>query len=118
MSTFLGMLLNKKRKKNNLSKVILKLECLFNQNVYIYYFILFCVRRTILTQTNPKIGLIKKNPPYMVLRSREFKEKIIGNSNFMKTKIALKLADRVVRTFRQLLKKDFSIRIFRNFLRN
>jgi len=51
-----------KNKKINLSKVILKLECLFYQNIY--YFILFYIRRAILTQTNPKKGLIeKKNLP-------------------------------------------------------
>ena len=35
-------------------QVILKLECLFYQNIYIYYFILFYIRRAISTQTNPK----------------------------------------------------------------
>ena len=42
-------------------KVILKQECLFYQNIYIYiyYFILFYIRRAILTQTNPKKGLIE-----------------------------------------------------------
>jgi len=38
--------------------VILKLECLFYHNIY--YFILFYIRRAILTQTNPKKVLIKK----------------------------------------------------------
>ena len=45
----------------NLSKVILKLECLFYLNIYIYNFILFYIRRAILTQTNTKKGLIEKN---------------------------------------------------------
>ena len=40
--------------------MILKLECLFYQNKYIYYFIIFYIRRVILTQTNPKKGLIEK----------------------------------------------------------
>ncbi len=44
----------------NLSKVILKLECLFYLNIYIYYFILFYIRRAILTQTNAKKDLIEK----------------------------------------------------------
>jgi len=50
----------------NFIKVILKLECLFYQNfyIYIYYCILFYIRRAISTQTNPKKGLIEeKNPP-------------------------------------------------------
>ena len=44
-------------------KVILKLESLFYQNIYIYiyYFILFYTRRAILTQTNAKKGLMEKN---------------------------------------------------------
>jgi len=42
----------------NLSKVILKLECFFYLNIY--YFILFYIRRAILTQTNAKKDLIEK----------------------------------------------------------
>ena len=38
--------------------MILELNCLFYQNIY--YFILFYIRRAILTQTNPKKGLIEK----------------------------------------------------------
>ena len=53
-------LFESKNEKINLSKVILKLECLFYLNIYIYYFILFYIRRAILTQTNPKKGLIEK----------------------------------------------------------
>ena len=49
-----------KNEKINLSKVILKLECLFYLNIYIYYSILFYIRRAIFTQTNPKKGLIEK----------------------------------------------------------
>ena len=51
-----------KNEKINLSKVILKLECLFYRNIYIYiyYLILFYIRRAILTQTNAKKGLIEK----------------------------------------------------------
>ena len=49
----------------NLSKVIQKLECLLYLNMYIYYFILFYIRRAILTQTNPKKGLIEKKPPHI-----------------------------------------------------
>ena len=49
-----------KNEKIILSKVILKLECLFYHNIYIYYFILFYIRRAILTQTNAKKGLIEK----------------------------------------------------------
>ena len=49
-----------KHEKINLSKVILKLECLFYLNIYIYNFILFYIRRAIFTQTNPKKGLIEK----------------------------------------------------------
>ena len=56
----------KKNEKINLSKVILKLECLFYLNIYIYYFILFYIRRAILTQTNPKKGLIEKKPPQIL----------------------------------------------------
>jgi hypothetical protein len=50
---------------SNFSKVILKLECLFYHDIYIYYFILFYIRRAILTQTNPKKGLIEKKPPHI-----------------------------------------------------
>jgi hypothetical protein len=42
--------------------VILKLECLFYQSIYILYLILFYIRRAISTQTNPKKGLIEKKP--------------------------------------------------------
>jgi len=49
-----------KNEKINLSKVIIKLECLFYLNINIYYFIIFYIHRAILTQTNPKIGLIEK----------------------------------------------------------
>jgi len=49
-----------KNEKINLSKVIIKLECLFYLNIYIYYSILFYIRRAILTQTNKKKGLIEK----------------------------------------------------------
>jgi len=49
-----------KNEKINFIKVIIKQECLFYQNIYIYYFILFYIRRAILTQTNPKKGLIEK----------------------------------------------------------
>ena len=54
-----------KNEKINLSKVILKLECLFYLNIYIYYFILLYIRRAILTQTNRKKGLIEKKTPHM-----------------------------------------------------
>ncbi len=41
-----------------------------SEYIYIYYFILYYVRRDILTQTNPKKGLIeKKNTPYTYLES-------------------------------------------------
>jgi hypothetical protein len=43
-----------KNEKINFTKVILKLECLFYQNIYIYYFIIFYIHRAILTQTTPK----------------------------------------------------------------
>ncbi len=49
-----------KNENINFIKVILKLEYLFYQNIHIYYFILFYIRRAILTQTNPKKGLIEK----------------------------------------------------------
>ena len=53
-----------KNEKISLSKVILKLECLFYQSIYI----LFYIRRAISTQTNAKKGLIeKKNFPYKEL---------------------------------------------------
>jgi hypothetical protein len=54
-----------KNEKINLSKVILKLECLFYQNIY--YFIIFYIHRAILTQTNPKKGLIEKKPPHIMV---------------------------------------------------
>ena len=38
-----------KNKKIIFIKVILKLECLFYQNIYKYYFILFYIRGAILT---------------------------------------------------------------------
>jgi hypothetical protein len=47
----------------NLSKVFLKLECLFYLNIY--YYILFYIRRAILTQTNPKKVLIEKKSPHI-----------------------------------------------------
>ncbi len=50
----------KKNEKNKFIKVILKLECLFYQNIYIFYFILSYTRRAILTQTNPKSVLVEK----------------------------------------------------------
>jgi len=54
------MVLNiKKMKKINFIKVIIKLECLFYQNMYIL-FNLFYIRRPISTQTNPKSGLGEK----------------------------------------------------------
>ncbi len=40
--------------------MILKLECLFYQNIYTFFFILFYIRNAILTQTNPKKDLIGK----------------------------------------------------------
>ncbi len=51
-----------KNEKINFIKVILKLECLFYQKIYIYiyYLILFYIRRAILTQTNEKKPLIEK----------------------------------------------------------
>ena len=49
-----------KNVKINFIKVILKLECFFYQNIYIFYFILFYIFRAIFTQTNPKKGLIEK----------------------------------------------------------
>ncbi len=54
-----------KNEKINLSKVILKLECLFYQNIYIYIILsYFIFVEPFLTQKNPKIGLIeKKNTP-------------------------------------------------------
>ena len=56
-----------KNKIINLSKVILKQECLFYLNIYIYYFILFYIRRAILTQTNPKKGLIEKKTHHILV---------------------------------------------------
>jgi hypothetical protein len=53
-----------KNEKINLSKVILKLECLFYQNIYIYNLILYYIHRAILTQTNSKKGRLEKNTPY------------------------------------------------------
>ena len=48
-----------KNEKINLSKVIIKLECLFYLNIYILlYLILYS--KSHLTQTNPKKGLIEK----------------------------------------------------------
>jgi len=44
--------------------VILKLECL--EYIYKYYFIVFYIHRAILTQTNPKKGLIEKKSFHMV----------------------------------------------------
>jgi len=54
-----------KNEKINLSKVILKLECLFYQNIYLlFHHILY---RAILTQTNPKKGLIEKKTPHILI---------------------------------------------------
>ena len=54
-----------KNEKINLSKVILKLECLFYQNIYLlFHHILY---RAILTQTNPKKGLIEKKTPLILI---------------------------------------------------
>ena len=47
-----------KNEKNKFIKVILKLECSIRK--FIYCFILFYIRRTILTQTNSKKNLIQK----------------------------------------------------------
>jgi len=48
-----------KNKKINLSPAILKLKTLLYQNIYIYYFILYYIRRAILIQTKKK-GLREK----------------------------------------------------------
>jgi len=58
-----------KNLKINLSKVILKLECLFYQNIYIIlsYFILFYIRRAVLTQKNAKKGLIEKKTHHIYI---------------------------------------------------
>jgi hypothetical protein len=45
--------------------VIIKPECSFYLNIYIYYFILFYIRRAILTPTNPKKGLIEKKTRHL-----------------------------------------------------
>ena len=56
-----------KNEKINFIKVILKQECLFYQNIYIYIlFHLFYIRRAILTQTNPKKGLIEKKAHHIL----------------------------------------------------
>jgi len=47
-----------KNKKINFSPAILKLETLLYQNIYIYYYILYYIRRAILIQK--KSGLIEK----------------------------------------------------------
>ncbi len=44
----------------NFTKVILKLEFLVYQNIYIYYFILLYTRRAVSTQSNPKSVLREK----------------------------------------------------------
>ena len=50
-----------KNEKINLSKVILKMNvCSIRIYIYIYYFILFYIRRAILTQTNLKKVPIEK----------------------------------------------------------
>jgi hypothetical protein len=41
-------------------QAILKLECLFYQNIYIYYFILYYIGRAISTQTKKKWSNSKK----------------------------------------------------------
>jgi hypothetical protein len=56
-----------KNEKISFIKVFLKLECLFYQNIYRYYIILFYIRRAILTQTNPKKGLIEKKTYVFIL---------------------------------------------------
>jgi len=50
-------------KKINLSPAILKLETLLYQNICIYYFILYFIRRAILNQK--KRSKRKKNMPYI-----------------------------------------------------
>ena len=57
-----------KNGKINFIKVILKLECMFYQNIYIYYLIIFYIRRAILTQTNPKKGLIEKKTHHILYK--------------------------------------------------
>ena len=48
-----------KNEKITFIKVILKLECLFFQNIYVLFFI-FYIHRAISTQTNPKSDLGEK----------------------------------------------------------
>jgi hypothetical protein len=52
-----------KIKKINFSPAILKLETLLYQNIYIYYIILYYIRRAILIQKK-KWSNRKKNMPY------------------------------------------------------
>ena len=60
----LGMVFKQRFKylNNNFIKVILKLKCLFYQNIYIFYFLLFCIPQAISTQTNPKSVTVEKKP--------------------------------------------------------
>jgi len=53
-----------KNKEINLSPAILKLETLLYQNIYIYYFILYYIRRAILIQKK-KWSKRKKNMPFI-----------------------------------------------------
>ena len=61
-----------KNEKINLSKVILKLECLFYQNIFILfhrilYYSSYFIRRAILTQKNEKKPLIEKKAHQFLL---------------------------------------------------
>jgi hypothetical protein len=55
---------NLKNDKINLSKVILKLESLFYQNIYIFFIISY-IHIAILTQTNEKKSLIEKKAHHL-----------------------------------------------------
>jgi len=59
-----------KNKKINFSPAILKLETLLYQNIYIYYFILYFIRRAILIQKVKKWSKRKKNMPYKQFSSK------------------------------------------------
>jgi len=55
------------KNEKSVIKVILKPECLFYQNIYIYFFILFYIRRANLTQTKKKVVQYFKNIPFSIL---------------------------------------------------
>jgi hypothetical protein len=79
-----------KKNKINFSPAILKLEILLYQYIYIYYFILYYIRRAILIQKKKNRLRGKKNMPYsqsrqniyILNRKNKIFRKKLGKINF------------------------------------